>query len=135
MPIEPRGVLAAFDTLTEELTLWVCEVPSYSRQVAPPAGVPETRPRDRADVGGGFGVKSGPYRKEIVLAGSAPRVKRPIKWIATRGEDMVTTLHARGAVCEGELALDADGRILALRARVLGPAWVCVDERRRGVAV
>ena len=124
VPIEPRAVLAAFDTLTEELTLWVsCQAPFRIRaEVARLLGVPESRVRVIApDVGGGFGVKSGPYREEIVLAWLAPRVKRPIKWIATRGEDMVTTTHARGAVCEGELALDADGRILALRARVLAP--------------
>jgi carbon-monoxide dehydrogenase large subunit len=124
VPIEPRAVLAAFDTLTEELTLWVsCQAPFRIRaEVARLLGVPESRVRVIApDVGGGFGVKSGPYREEIVLAWLAPRLKRPIKWIATRGEDMVTTTHARGAVCEGELALDADGRILALRARVLAP--------------
>ncbi len=138
VPIEPRAVLAAFDTLTEELTLWVsCQAPFRIRaEVARLLGVPESRVRVIApDVGGGFGVKSGPYREEIVLAWLAPRLKRPIKWIATRGEDMVTTTHARGAVCEGELALDADGRILALRARVLAPLGSCVDERRRGVAV
>jgi carbon-monoxide dehydrogenase large subunit len=124
VPIEPRAVLAAFDTLTEELTLWVsCQAPFRIRaEVARLLGVPESRVRVIApDVGGGFGVKSGPYREEIVLAWLAPRLKRPIKWIATRGEDMVTTTHARGAVCEGELALDAGGRILALRARVLAP--------------
>jgi aerobic carbon-monoxide dehydrogenase large subunit len=124
VPIEPRAVLAAFDTLTEELTLWVsCQAPFRIRaEVSRLLGVPESRVRVIApDVGGGFGVKSGPYREEIVLAWLAPRLKRPIKWIATRGEDMVTTTHARGAVCEGELALDADGRILALRARVLAP--------------
>ncbi|MGH7333926.1 MAG: xanthine dehydrogenase family protein molybdopterin-binding subunit, partial [Candidatus Rokuibacteriota bacterium] len=122
--IEPRAVLAVFDAVTEELTLWVsCQAPFRIRaEVARLLGMPESRVRVIApDVGGGFGVKSGPYREEVVLAWLAPRVKRPIKWIATRGEDMVTTNHARGAVCEGELALSADGRILALRARVMAP--------------
>jgi carbon-monoxide dehydrogenase large subunit len=136
--IEPRAVLAAFDAVTEELTLWVsCQAPFRIRaEVARLLGLPESRVRVIApDVGGGFGVKSGPYREEVILAWLAPRLRRPIKWVATRGEDMVTTNHARGAVCEGELALDAHGRILALRARVMaalgsslmnaaaGPPW------------
>ncbi len=78
VPIEPRAVLAAFDTLTEELTLWVsCQAPFRIRaEVARLLGVPESRVRVIApDVGGGFGVKSGPYREEIVLAWLAPRVE------------------------------------------------------------
>jgi carbon-monoxide dehydrogenase large subunit len=122
--LEPRAVLATFDAGTEELTLWVsCQAPFRIRaEVARLLGMPESRVRVIApDVGGGFGVKSGPYREEVVLAWLAPRLGRPIKWIADRGEDMATTNHARGSVCEGELALDASGRILALRARVVSP--------------
>jgi carbon-monoxide dehydrogenase large subunit len=122
--LEPRAVLATFDAMAEELTLWVsCQAPFRIRaEVARLLGMPESRVRVIApDVGGGFGVKSGPYREEVILAWLAPRLRRPIKWIAGRGEDMVTTNHARGSVCEGELALDASGRILALRARVVSP--------------
>src|SRR5262249_30222268 len=71
--------------------------------------------------GGGFGVKSGPYREEVLLAWLARRLGRPVKWIATRGEDQLTTNHSRGSVCEGELAVGADGRITALRARITSP--------------
>ena len=122
--IEPRAVLASFDPMTEELTLWVsCQAPFRIRaEVARLLAMPEARVRVIApDVGGGFGVKSGPYREEVVLAWLAPRLRRPLKWIATRGEDIATTSHARGMVCEGELALDSAGRILALRARVAAP--------------
>jgi carbon-monoxide dehydrogenase large subunit len=122
--LEPRAVLATFDAATEELTLWVsCQAPFRIRaEVARMLGMPEARVRVIApDVGGGFGVKSGPYREEVLLAWLAPRLRRPIKWVADRGEDMATTNHARGSVCEGELALDASGRILALRARVVSP--------------
>jgi carbon-monoxide dehydrogenase large subunit len=122
--IEPRAVLAQFDPMTGDLTLWVsCQAPFRIRaEVARLLDIPEARVRVIApDVGGGFGVKSGPYREEIVLAWLAPRLGRPLKWIATRGEDLATTSHARGMVCEGELALDRDGRILGLRARVAAP--------------
>ncbi len=74
------------------------------------------------DVGGGFGVKTGPYREDVLLAWLARQLGRPVKWVATRREDQVTTNQARGSVCEGELALDADGRITGLRAH---------DHRRR----
>jgi len=75
------------------------------------------------DVGGGFGVKTGPYREEVLLGWLARRLARPVKWVATRGEDQITTNQARGSVCEGELAVDAEGRIAALRARITAPQW------------
>jgi carbon-monoxide dehydrogenase large subunit len=124
VPLEPRTVLASFDASTEELTLWVsCQAPFRIRaEVARLLGVPESRVRVIApDVGGGFGVKSGPYREEVLLGWLARRLGRPVRWVATRSEDQLTTNHARGSVCEGALALDADGRILALRARVVSP--------------
>jgi carbon-monoxide dehydrogenase large subunit len=122
--IEPRSVLAFFEPSTEKLTLWVsCQAPFRIRaEVARLLGLPESRVRVIApDVGGGFGVKSGPYREEVLLAWLAQRLARPVKWVATRGEDQLTTNHARGSICEGELALDAEGRISALRARVIAP--------------
>ena len=124
VPLEPRSVLAVFDPSTEELTLWVsCQAPFRIRaEVARLLGLPEARVRVIApDVGGGFGVKSGPYREEVLLAWLARRLARPVTWVATRSEDQITTNQSRGSVCEGELALDAEGRITALRARVVAP--------------
>jgi carbon-monoxide dehydrogenase large subunit len=122
--MEPRSVLAAFDSSTEELTLWVsCQAPFRIRaEVARILEMPESRVRVIApDVGGGFGVKTGPYREEVLLGWLARRLGRPVKWVATRGEDQITTNHSRGSVCEGELAVDANGRIAALRARITAP--------------
>ena len=122
--MEPRSVLAAFDSSTGELTLWVsCQAPFRIRaEVARILEMPESRVRVIApDVGGGFGVKTGPYREEVLLGWLARRLGRPVKWIATRGEDQITTNHSRGSVCEGELAVDAGGRIAALRARITAP--------------
>src|SRR4029077_9425562 len=118
--LEPRSVLATFDRFTEELTMWVsCQAPFRIRaEVARLLELPESRVRVIApDVGGGFGVKTGPYREDVLLAWLAPRLGRPGKWVATRREDQATTNQARGSVCEGELALDASGRITGLRAR------------------
>ncbi|MBI1726626.1 MAG: molybdopterin-dependent oxidoreductase [Candidatus Rokubacteria bacterium] len=122
--MEPRSVLATFDASTEELTLWTsCQAPFRVRaEVARLLDLPESRVRVIApDVGGGFGVKTGPYREEVLLGWLARRLVRPVKWVATRGEDQITTNHARGSVCEGELAVDADGHIAALRARITSP--------------
>jgi carbon-monoxide dehydrogenase large subunit len=60
------------------------------------------------------------YRDDLVVATLALKLGRPLKWVATRIEDMLTTQHAREQVDEAEAALDADGRILALRVRTIG---------------
>jgi carbon-monoxide dehydrogenase large subunit len=124
VPIEPRTVAAAFDATSGELTLWTsCQAPFRIRgEIARLLDLHESKVRVIApDVGGGFGVKTGPYREEVLLAWLARRLGRPLRWAATRREDFDTTNQARGSVCEGELALDAGGRILGLRARIVSP--------------
>jgi aerobic carbon-monoxide dehydrogenase large subunit len=122
--MEPRSVLASYDASTDELTIWTsCQAPFRVRgEVARLLDLPEARVRVIApDVGGGFGVKTGPYREEVLLGWLARRLGQPVKWIATRGEDQITTNQARGSVCEGELAVDSEGRITALRAKITSP--------------
>ena len=122
--MEPRMVVASFDAVAEELTVWVsCQSPFRVRgEIARMLGLHESQVRVIApDVGGGFGVKTGPYREEVLLAWLAVKLGRPVRWASTRREDFETTNQARGSVCESELALDADGRILGLRARIVSP--------------
>ena len=122
--MEPRSVLASFDRFSGELTMWVsCQAPFRIRgEVARLLELAESRVRVIApDVGGGFGVKTGPYREDVLLAWLTRQLGRPVKWVATRREDQVTTNQARGSVCEGELALDAGGRITGLRATITAP--------------
>jgi aerobic carbon-monoxide dehydrogenase large subunit len=136
--LEPRVILAWLDPASEELRIWSStQTPFRLRaEIAAVIGYPESRIRVTApEVGGGFGVKGSPYREDALVAWLALRLERPVKWIATRGEDVLTTNHGRGAEAEGELAVDADGRIRGLRARVVfplggrfavsgaGPAW------------
>jgi carbon-monoxide dehydrogenase large subunit len=122
VPLEPRGVAARWaDGL---LTIWSStQVPHRIRdEVARLLGLTAARVHVIApDVGGGFGVKGGPYREEVLIPWLARRLGRPLKWVATRLEDLVTTQHGRGAVSRGELAVSADGTILGLRARILCP--------------
>ncbi len=100
-----------------------CQAPFRIRaEVARLLDLAEARVRVIApDVGGGFGVKSGPYREEVLLAWLAKRLGRAVKWVATRSEDQITTNQARGSACDGEMAIDAEGRIPGLRARVASP--------------
>lgn len=119
--IEPRAVLASYDPNLDELTVWSStQAPFRLRgEIAAVTGFPESRIRGIApDVGGGFGVKGTIYAEDILVAWLALRLRRPVKWVATRGEDLQTTQHGRGARAEGELAVAADGRILGLRARI-----------------
>ncbi|MGH7356002.1 MAG: xanthine dehydrogenase family protein molybdopterin-binding subunit [Candidatus Rokuibacteriota bacterium] len=122
--LEPRAILAAWDTARDEMTIWIStQTPFRVRsEMARMVGIPESSVRVIApDVGGGFGVKGSVYREEIAVTWLARRLGRPVKWVSTRAEDLATTQHGRGADAEGELAVDAEGRILGLRARILHP--------------
>jgi aerobic carbon-monoxide dehydrogenase large subunit len=71
------------------------------------------------DVGGGFGMKTGIYPEDAAAAWAAWTLKRPVKWIADRSEEFLSSFHGRDQKAQAELALDATGRILALRLRTL----------------
>ena len=97
VPLEPRGVAARWDG--DGLTVWSStQVPHRIRdEVARLLGLEPARVRVIApDVGGGFGVKGGPYREEVLVPWLARRLGRPLKWISTRIEDLLTTHHGRG---------------------------------------
>jgi carbon-monoxide dehydrogenase large subunit len=118
--MEPRGVLAR-PTGSGEFTLWSStQIPHILRTtLARTTGIPEARLRVIApDVGGGFGAKVQVYAEEALCLGLARRLGRPVKWIAERSEDHLTTHHARDMVQEIELAATAEGRITAVRARL-----------------
>ena len=71
------------------------------------------------DVGGGFGIKQDVYPEEVVLALLARRLGRPVKWVETRREHLLTAVHAREQWHDMQLAVRNDGTILAMRADVL----------------
>jgi carbon-monoxide dehydrogenase large subunit len=121
-PMEPRGALARYDAGSDEMTVWLTtQNPFLSRaDLAAVLGFPEHRLRVIApDVGGGFGVKGPIYREEIVVAIVARQLGRPVRWMSTRTEDLLTTIQARAAVSEAEAAVSADGEILGLRAKMV----------------
>ncbi|MDR5652432.1 xanthine dehydrogenase family protein molybdopterin-binding subunit [Xinfangfangia sp. LG-4] len=81
--------------------------------------VPAHRIRVTAgDVGGGFGTKGGLYPEEILVLWAAWRVGRPVKWVCGRSESFLADFNGRDQVADAEMALDDQGRVLALRVAV-----------------
>lgn len=123
VPVEPRGAMASWDEVRGELTVWTStQTPHWVRSaLAAALNLPETRVRVLApDVGGAFGSKAAPYREEILVAILARRLGRPVKWVATRSEEFLTSQQSREEVDEAEAAVRGDGRVLGLRVKVLG---------------
>jgi len=122
-PIEPRAIVASFDAATGRITLRVSnQTPTGLRDslCADVLGMPNDRVRVQVgDVGGGFGMKTGLYPEDVVLAWSAREFGRPLKWCAERMEEFLAATHGRAARSRAELALAADGRVLALRIATL----------------
>jgi carbon-monoxide dehydrogenase large subunit len=122
-PIEPRAIVASFDAATGRITLRVSnQTPTGLRDslCADVLGIPNDRVRVQVgDVGGGFGMKTGLYPEDVVLAWSAREFGRPLKWCAERMEEFLAATHGRAARSKAELALAADGRVLALRIATL----------------
>jgi carbon-monoxide dehydrogenase large subunit len=122
MAIEPRGIVASPEPLGQGLTVWLStQGPHRVRaELATVLGFPEHRIRVIApNVGGAFGSKGALYREYVLACHLALELGRPVKWIATRSEDFVTTIQGRDQAMTSELALRRDGAILALKVRVV----------------
>ncbi len=122
VPLETRGVLAARDPVSGDLTIWAStQWPHTARALAAALlGLEEQRVRViLPEVGGGFGVKVDLYPEDLVIPLAAIRTGRPVKWIEDRREHLQGIVHAREMTFDLELALRADGTILGLRGRIL----------------
>src|SRR6478672_3249558 len=115
--IEPRAAIATAEPDGGKLTLYTStQAPHHiRRQVTEQLGIPESALRVISpDVGGGFGYKGKLYPEEGIVAWVARRLGRPVRWVATRAESFVADNQGRDHLTHAELALDADGRFLAL---------------------
>ncbi len=122
LALEPRGVLAHYLPGEDKMTLWTStQVPHKVRTlVAIQIGMPENRMRVIApEVGGGFGSKLNIYREEALAAYVSRELGLPIKWVESRSENFMTTIHGRGQVGDVEMGLKNDGAITAFRYNVL----------------
>ena len=120
--MEPRAAVAAYNPGTEELTVWVTsQNPHVHRLImAGSLGIPEHRIRVIApDVGGGFGSKIQVYPGEVIVSRLAMDLGFPVKWVETRRENFVGTIHGRDHIDDVEIAATNDGRILGLRVKTL----------------
>jgi len=115
--IEPRGVVAEYDAAAGTYSLHVStQGPHGVRDVlCDVLKVERSRMRVVSpDVGGGFGMKIFPYREHALAAWAARRIGRPVKWIGERTESFVSDTQGRDHRSTARMALDADGRFLAL---------------------
>ncbi len=121
--MEPRAAIGEFNRATGEHTLYTTSQNPHAIRLLMGAFVlqlPEHKLRVVApDVGGGFGSKIFHYAEEAVVTWAAPKVGRPVKWTAERSESFATDAHGRDHVTHAELALDKDGKFLALRVSTL----------------
>jgi carbon-monoxide dehydrogenase large subunit len=120
--MEPRAAIGDYNAAEESYTLYTTSQNPHGvrMEMSHILHVPENRIRVIApDVGGGFGLKGNPFPDDALVLWAARRLRRPVKWVASRSESMLTDHCGRETVYYGELALDAHGKILALRARCL----------------
>ena len=117
-PMEPRACLAAFDKASDQYHLYTCTQGAaiMRNQLSAVLGVPPERIRVIAEeVGGGFGVRFNIYPEYCAALYAARQLGRPVKWTGSRSEVFLADEQARDVRSHGELALDAQGRILGMR--------------------
>ncbi|HZQ73235.1 MAG TPA: xanthine dehydrogenase family protein molybdopterin-binding subunit [Burkholderiales bacterium] len=119
--IEPRAVNAQYSRASGEYTVYVASQNPHVERLLMTAfvlGLPENKVRVVApDVGGGFGSKIYLYPEDVVVTWAAKQLNRPVKWTAERSESFVSDAHGRDHVTVAELALDKNGKFLAMRVK------------------
>jgi aerobic carbon-monoxide dehydrogenase large subunit len=123
VPIETNGILAVPGE--PGLSCWISHQAPHALHdaYAPMLGLEPAQLRIVCPwVGGGFGPKAGPYVEHLATAAAALKLGRPVKWIATRSEDMVSLVQGRDFVMNAKLGVNADGKIVGLDASVVASA-------------
>jgi carbon-monoxide dehydrogenase large subunit len=121
-PMEPRGVMASVDPVDGTLTVWAStQAPHLMRSgLAEALRLPESRIRILCPaVGGGFGPKMHLYPEDIVVAELARRLRRPVRWLEDRRENLLASAQARDHVNHVEIGARKDGTLLAIRSTLI----------------
>ncbi len=122
-PLETRGAVGEHDAASGRLHLTASAAGAHAiRNLLADAVFKMPREKLRVsipDVGGGFGMKNVLYPEWVLVLWAARKLGRPVKWIGERNEDFTGSVHGRDSVVRARLALDTDGRFLALEAKVL----------------
>ncbi len=120
--LEPGTALAAPDADTGGITLWApCQAPFWTRAaVAGALGLDPSRVRVVAPaVGGAFGARIVTYPEQVVVAALARRLGRPVRYVESRSETMLTMTHGRGQLQQVELGATREGVITDLKVRII----------------
>ncbi len=121
--MEPRGSLAEYDRRQDRyIVRCTVQAPHRIRNILATQvfNLPENKIRVISEnMGGGFGMKGGCYPEYILTMVAAKLLDRPVKWISERSEGLISDEQARDNVTDAELALDADGKFLGLRVKML----------------
>lgn len=120
--MEPRAAFASHDASSGVTTLWsTTQNPHTARDgIAGILGIEADQLRVIApEVGGGFGIKAPVYTEEIIATHLTHKFNKPIKWVASRTEDYVSTYHGRGQTDIIRLAADKDGKIEAADLKIM----------------
>jgi carbon-monoxide dehydrogenase large subunit len=119
--MEPRAANGSYSRADDSYTLYVASQNPHVERLLMTAfvlGLPEHKVRVVApDVGGGFGSKIYLYAEDVVVTWASKQINRPVKWTGDRSEAFVSDAHGRDHVTVAELALDKDGKFLALRSK------------------
>jgi carbon-monoxide dehydrogenase large subunit len=140
--MELRAAIGVYDEPAARFTVYTSAGGGVVRQrddIAGALGVPKDAVRVvSGDVGGNFGIRNNTCPEFALVAWAAKRVGRPVKWVCERREAFLTDFHGRDLTSEAELALDADGNFLALRAvntSNLGASAISFVPLAKGIAV
>jgi carbon-monoxide dehydrogenase large subunit len=134
--LEPRSVLADYDDRTGTVTVHSSTQSPHiiKRMLAEVLSFPENRLRVVApDVGGGFGSKLHLYPEEVLVTALAIRLRRAVKWTATRSEDFAATNHGRDHVQDVELCATADGVITGIKATLFANLGAYLSSMAAGI--
>jgi len=122
VPMEPRAAVGSYDAATGRYTLYAGSggIVRQKKEIAAILSVPFESVRVVAhEIGGNFGTRNSFFPEFALVAWGSRKVGRPVKWTAERHEAFVTDYMGRDLTVSAELALDADGRFLALRSNNL----------------
>ena len=119
--IEARAAIGDYSADSDSYTLYTTSQNPHgvrSQLAGQILHVPETKLRVVSpDVGGGFGMKGGPYPEDALVLMASRRVGRPVRWISTRAEALQGDSHGRDQLVSGELAFDENNKIIGIRAQ------------------
>lgn len=118
--MEPRSVAVELESGTDRLVVHLSsQMPTAVRDgISGALDIDASKVRVLVnDVGGGFGMKTGLYPEDVVVAFAARSLKRPVRWNSQRIEEFLASTHGRDQVTHAEMALDASGKVLGLRVR------------------